>query len=433
MLLAVPASAAAAAGDLDPSFGSGGLVTTDFGGRGDFDLAVALQPDGKIVAAGNSSALGVFSVSFALARYNSDGTPDASFGTGGTVLTSFGGRLSAASDVVVQPDGKVVAVGLADGDFGVARYNPDGTLDATFGTGGLVKTDFGGCDQGQAVALQPDGKIVAVGLVCGAIGVARYNPDGSLDTAFGSGGKVITDASSSFDGAFDVLVSGGKIVVGGGSGNYPFGDSDFQLVRYNPDGSLDGSFGNSGIVTTDFGGSDTAFGIALAAGGKVVATGATKGAEPSDVAVARYSADGSLDSSFGSGGTITTDISGASEDTSNGAVVHPAGSPAPEDKRRSSPCVTRRAAPSTPASAAAARQPRTSAIRSTTPGTSRHSPTARLSSPAEPPTSAGVSATSRWRASSAPRARSKSLSTSSPARPTMSSRCRRTVSSPSRS
>lgn len=326
LLATLAGSAQAAPGDLDPSFGTGGLVTTDFGGRGDFGLAVALQPDGKIVAAGNSSAVGVFSVNFALARYNADGSLDSTFGTGGTVLTSFGGPLSAAADVVVQPDGRIVAVGIAGNDFGVARYDANGALDTTFGTGGLVTTDFGGSDQANGVALQPDGKIVVVGLLFGKIGVARYNQDGSLDSTFGTGGRVVTDASPSFDGAFDVAVWNGKIVVGGGTGLYPFIESDFQVVRYNADGSLDASFDGDGIATTNFGGSDNIFGIAVTADGKVTAAGGTKGMAPGDFAVARYNADGSLDSSFGSGGRVTTDFSTGSEDLGNGVVVLPDGS-----------------------------------------------------------------------------------------------------------
>jgi len=181
LLATLAGSAQSAPGDLDPSFGTGGLVTTDFGGRGDFGLAVALQSDGKIVAAGNSSAVGVFSVNFALARYNANGTLDPTFGTGGTVLTSFGGPLSAAADVAVQPDGKIVAVGIAGSDFGTARYNADGTLDSAFGVGGLVTTDFGGSEQANGVALQPDGKIIVVGLLLGRIGVVRYNSVARLD------------------------------------------------------------------------------------------------------------------------------------------------------------------------------------------------------------------------------------------------------------
>src|SRR5436190_3170372 len=140
---ALPAAASATPGDLDPTFGTGGVVTTDFGGRGDAALAVAVQPDGKLVAVGNSSASGVFNVDFALARYTSNGAPDPVFGSGGVVLSDFGSTIDAASDVIVQPDGKLVVDGTSSRDFAVARYNSDGSLDPSFGSGGLVTTDFG--------------------------------------------------------------------------------------------------------------------------------------------------------------------------------------------------------------------------------------------------------------------------------------------------
>ena len=251
-------------------------------------------------------------------------------GAAGPFLTSFGEPLSAAADVVVQPDGRIVAVGIAGRDFGVARYNADGTLDSTFGTGGLVMTDFGGFDQANAVALQPDGKVVVAGSLQGSIGVARYDSNGLLDSSFGTGGKVITDASPSFDSAFDVAVSStGRIIVGGGTGSFPFGASDFQLVQYNADGSLDLSFGSGGIVTTNFAGFDSIdsiFAIFVTSDGKITAAGASRAASPGDFAVARYNSDGSLDSSFGSGGKVTTDVLAGSDDTGNGVVVHPDGS-----------------------------------------------------------------------------------------------------------
>ena len=326
LALAVNSSAQGAPGDLDPVFGSGGLVTADFGGRSDFGLAVAIQSDGKIVTAGNSSTSSPFSLAFAVSRHNTDGTPDPAFGAGGTVLTSFGPVNAAAADVVVQPDGKIVAVGFAGGDFGVARYNADGTLDAGFGAGGLVTTDFGGFDQANGVAVQPDDKIVVVGPLQGTVGMARYNPDGSLDSTFGTGGKVVTDATPSGDGAFDVAVaSGGKIVVGGGTGFGPFGTSDFLLLRYNIDGSLDSTFGSAGIVTTDFGGGEVAFAIGVGPDGKITAAGGTNTADPGNFAVARYDPNGSPDTSFGSGGQVTTDVGYGSTDTGFGVVVLPDG------------------------------------------------------------------------------------------------------------
>src|SRR6516165_431864 len=187
---------AAHPGDLDPSFGTGGKVTTAVG----YASAVALQGDGKIVAVGHTDT--GTQGAFALARYNSDGSPDATFGTGGTVTTafpSFFGSYDAAYAVALQGDGKIVAAGDTDtgtrGAFALARYNPDGSLDATFGTGGTVRTAFGtSYDAANAVALQGDGKIVAAGDTDagthGAFALARYNPNGSLDATFGTGGTV---------------------------------------------------------------------------------------------------------------------------------------------------------------------------------------------------------------------------------------------------
>ena len=316
--IAVTGLGQAAPGDLDPSFGSGGFVTTDFGGRGDAALGVAIQADGRIVVAGNSSARDVFNIDFALARYNPDGTLDPAFGTGGTVLSDLGSTVDAADDVLIQPDGKIVAAGTSARSFGVARYTAAGTLDAGFGNGGVVTTGFGGSfDQAWGVTLQPDGKLVVVG-TGGAnsdILVARYNPDGSLDSGFGSGGKVATDFGS-FDQALEAVVAAdGKITVGGRSGG------EFALARYTADGNLDPSFGSGGKVTTDFGAIDTAFAIARDSAGRITAAGGSAG----DFALARYNGDGSLDTSFGNGGKVTTDFSGGSSDEANTLVIEPTG------------------------------------------------------------------------------------------------------------
>ena len=226
-------------GDLDPTFGSGGKVTTDFGGGSDVAIGVALQPDGKIVAAGTTSTPGVGGFSdFALARYNSDGSLDATFGSGGKVTTDFGGGAEA---VALQPDGKIVAAGSASpgatifSDFALARYNPDGSLDATFGSGGKVTTEFtGNFDQANAVALQPNGKIVAAGTANTGttleFALVRYKKHGGLDPSFGSGGKVTTDFTGSNDVACGVaLQPDRKIVAVGHAGT---ANSDFALARY---------------------------------------------------------------------------------------------------------------------------------------------------------------------------------------------------------
>ena len=173
-----------APGDLDPTFGVGGKVTTDFGGY-DSANALVLQPDGKLVAAGVRSTS---DLDFALARYLPDGSLDPTFGVGGKVTTDFGSS-DVASALVLQPDGKLVAAGGVQfdgpGDFALARYLPDGSLDPTFGVGGKVTTDFGGIDGASALVLQPDGKLVAAGssdalrLCPGALS-ARWQPGSHL-------------------------------------------------------------------------------------------------------------------------------------------------------------------------------------------------------------------------------------------------------------
>ena len=249
--LALPSAAQAASGALDATFGIGGKVTTDFAGDSDEARGVVLQPDGKIVAAGAANTEGSrdrgSGGDFALARYNPNGALDATFGTGGKVTTDFNGDDDAAFGVVLQPDGKIVAAGAAKTsyrgqDFALARYNPNGTLDATFGTGGKVTTDFNGDDDAAfGVVLQPDGKIVAAGAAKTSyrgqdFALARYNPNGTLDATFGTGGKVTTDFNGD-DAAFGVVLQpDGKIVAAGAANTEGSRDrgsgGDFALARY---------------------------------------------------------------------------------------------------------------------------------------------------------------------------------------------------------
>lgn len=206
-------SALAAPGDLDPSFGSGGQVIADFGSIAN---GVALQPDGKLVVAGRSTGAG-----FAVARYLSGGTLDPSFGSGGEVTTVFG-VFDVAFGVAIQSDGKIVAVGetALDGyccQFALARYNTDGSLDTSFGDGGQVTTRLGGDSEARAVAIQSDGKLVVVGWTYSPVSasgaaIARYNTNGSLDTSFGTDGTLVLGVG---DGYAVAMQSDGKIVVAG--------------------------------------------------------------------------------------------------------------------------------------------------------------------------------------------------------------------------
>jgi uncharacterized delta-60 repeat protein len=304
----------AADGDLDPTFGVGGRVLTDFNGEFNGANGVAIQPDGKIVVAGSNFAP---NGDFAVARYNPDGSLDAAFGTGGLVLTDIdGGSADQGRAVALQADGKIVVVGETVGtgspsnqDWAVVRYNTDGTLDATFDIDGIVKTDFGTeiFENATSVAIQADGKIVAGG---GAFswgptqrdfGVARYNTDGSLDTTFDGDGRVTTSFTDNLDVIADIAIqTDGRIIALGLASN------DFGFARYNTNGSLDTSFGGTGALMLDFAGnSDEGTELALQPDGKIVAVGLTVGA---DFAIARLNTDGTVDSTFGTGGRVLTDF-----------------------------------------------------------------------------------------------------------------------------
>jgi uncharacterized delta-60 repeat protein len=329
--LLIPA-AQATPGGLDPSFGTGGKVTTPIGAGNDAAYALALQPDGKIVAAGTGWTQ--TQEVFTLARYNPDGKLDPNFNGTGKVQTPIGSNFASVEGLVRQPDGKLVAAGStyngSDFDFALARYNPDGSLDTNFNGTGKVTTAIGaGNDFAYALALQPDGKIVAAGKSwSGAqfvITLARYNADGKLDPNFNGTGKVTT-AIGLDDVAYAVAVQpDGKIVVAGDSYSAANSD-DFTLARYNPDGKLDPSFNGTGKVTTAMSsGQDDANSLALQPDGKLVAAGASlDGSGNFRFALARYNPDGKLDPNFNGTGKVTTAI-GSDVDSAHDLALQPDG------------------------------------------------------------------------------------------------------------
>jgi uncharacterized delta-60 repeat protein len=298
-------------GSLDTSFDGDGKVTTGLLSD-DLGQSVVVQPDGKIVVSGYSFDGSSFD--FAIARYNSDGSLDTGFGSGGKVTTPIAFH-EASYSVALQADGKIVAAGHSftgngPNDFAVIRYNANGSLDASFDGDGKVTTDFSGTnDVGQSVALQPDGKIVVAGYsLIGSnadIVVARYNSNGSLDTSFDGDGRVRTSVVPGSDYGSSVTIQpDGKILVAGNSFNGT--NTDFALVRYNANGSLDTTFGNGGKVTTQIGASsEEAYSVKVQPDGKIVVAGFSNNGSNADFAVVRYNADGSLDTSFGVVGATT--------------------------------------------------------------------------------------------------------------------------------
>jgi uncharacterized delta-60 repeat protein len=303
-------------GTLDEDFGTEGLVVTELG-EGTLAVvgAVALEPDGKIVVAGTAWPISGDFGAFVLARYHSDGTPDASFGSGGLVVTGFGHRhFAAVGALALQTDGRIVVAGSVFFDpsirVALARYTSDGVLDPTFGVGGTVVSDFGENRYMRAMAFQPDGKIVVTAspnsLIARVFLVARYTADGVPDTAFGEGGTVVTEFGGYTEPSALGVMPDGRIVVAGGSGG------NLALARYLPDGRPDPSFGTKGVVTTDLGGLEAIIALALQPDGKIVVTGNL--GIPFDHAadvialrgvlygLARYTASGELDTSFGAGG-----------------------------------------------------------------------------------------------------------------------------------
>lgn len=298
-------------GSPDTSFGTAGVVV--FGNQVTVPVGVAIQTDGKIVVASAAAQNGDGGFAFGLARFNSDGSVDSTFGNGGHV----GGFTLRGAALVLQPDGKI----LLTGSNTLARFDSNGQFDTTFGTGGVSVMPF---SSAAAIALQSDGKILIAsapianpGSIIGGT-IVRFNPNGTLDKTFGLFGQVASIASG---GVFDtsgtalvasiVLQADGKFIVAGAITSKlinPPGSisTGFGLVRYNPNGSIDTSFGTRGGVLTNSGSNPnaTAFALAIQSNGDVIAAGQAG----SSLALSRYTSAGKLDTTFGLGGTVTTSL-----------------------------------------------------------------------------------------------------------------------------
>jgi uncharacterized delta-60 repeat protein len=318
----------AAPGDLDLSFGGNGKVATNFTSGDDMAFGVAIQSDGRIVAVGSAD----FQNEFALARYTPDGSVDASFDGDGKLTTTFTGDHDSAHDLAIQADGKIIAAGTAGFDsYALARYESDGSLDHSFSEDGKVRTNLtGGFDVAYAVAIQANGTIVVAGRSAGAGGrfaLARYESDGSLDHSFSGDGKVLTNLTLRDDYARDVAIQADrKIVVAGSAGG---AGGRFALARYESDGSLDHSFSEDGKVLTNLTrGLDLASGIAIQSNRRIVAAGHAGGTRASPrnhkFAIVRYRANGALDRSFSGDGKRVVDFT-SGDDWAQDVAIQPDG------------------------------------------------------------------------------------------------------------
>lgn len=318
-------------GELDTSFGDGGKVITEIGSAHETAYAVAVQEDGKIVVAG-TTATSSSNNDFAVVRYLPNGELDSSFGDGGKVVTGLSEDTDTAYALLIQEDGKIVVGGTSNqgssqtgNDFALVRYEEDGSLDESFGDGGQVLTPIAsnsGGDHIYALASQTiDGeeRIVAVGGE-GDFVLARYREDGSLDASFGEQGKIQGVLGSTIGAARAVHVNAQNQILVAGHKHH-----DFALVRFTEDGQLDTDFGEGEPVITPVseGNWDEAQGLAIESDGKIVVGGWTYEGQSSsgNFALVRYSKDGALDTSFGETGIVITEVAGKAKNDLGTAVI----------------------------------------------------------------------------------------------------------------
>jgi uncharacterized delta-60 repeat protein len=321
-------------GSFDTGFDGDGKVLVPIGSSTDQAFAVAIQSDGKIVVAGQAYVGS--NQDFAVVRLNSDGSLDTSFDSDGKATTDFFGYTDGAYGLAIQSDGKIVVVGQSNqvynADFAIARYNTNGSLDTSFHVDGKQTDSFFSYeDIAWAVAVQSDGKIVVAGRTYNGsnmdFAMIRYTSTGGYDTTFGtSWGRVTTGVLSSTDQAYAMAIQAdGKIVLGGSA--YSASSTDFALVRYNTNGTLDTSFDSDGKVTTAVNGStEEIYALGIQADGKIVAAGYANNGTGANFAVNRYTTAGALDTStYGTSGGVNFDVRGGSSDTLYGMALDSAG------------------------------------------------------------------------------------------------------------
>lgn len=318
LLFVMPITVIAQPGTLDNTFGTNGKVTSTFGDYFSAASAVALQSDGKIIVAGTHH--NGTDNDFAIVRYNNNGSLDNTFGTGGKVLLGLGVMYEDyAKSIAIQSDGKIVVAGYTfntlNNNFALVRLNSNGALDNTFGTNGIVMTDYLNCDNyGHSVRIQTDGKILLTGYISYSskeyVTTLRYNNNGSLDRTFGANkdGIVATTIGTNSNARANSLAiqADGKIIV---AGYILYGGIEYILtVRYANDGILDNTFGTyGGANVTSIENIDCiGYSVAIQNDGKIIVAGGTDGAFVNGFAMVRFHANGNLDSTFGKYGCVNS-------------------------------------------------------------------------------------------------------------------------------
>ena len=302
-------------GTLDQSFGTNGMVTSDIGNTGDYALAVLVLGNGKILI-GGYSAFGL-NEDFAMARYNSNGTLDATFGVNGFVTDAIGNAKDEIWALGVQNDGKIMAGGVTysgnNPSYALARYSDQGVLDLSYAVSGFAVLSMGGTtNMSCTILVQPDNKTIISGYTGGfgslMFGLARYDATGVLDNTFGTGGKTKVAASAlTYNYAFTSALNPDGSFVVAGTANSGGSASSFVMAKFTKTGALDNTFGTGGKVMTSFGnGYAAAQAIAIQPDGKIILAGYVTTTNAEDFAVVRYNANGSIDGTFGTSGKVVT-------------------------------------------------------------------------------------------------------------------------------
>ena len=301
-------------GFLDPSFGNGGKVLAPIDSFSLLAAEMRIQPDGKIVAVGTTQYSGPFSggliSGFVVVRFNADGSLDNTFGSGGKVINHFSNDFEECQTLNIQPDGKIIVGGAktmagSSPDAVLVRYNNDGTIDSSFGNNGSLVEDFGNNDLTYRTLLKPDGKIITAGQHSGFIQalLIQYTSAGVRDSSFGSNGVALSPFYAGITGYFPIdglaLQSDGKILAGGFSGQ-------FEAVRFLPDGKIDSSYGDTGRARINLAGSANY--LTLQQDGKAILSGTIRLNNHFQIALVRVHTNGLLDSTFGTNGIVITDL-----------------------------------------------------------------------------------------------------------------------------